>query len=355
LVGVVAAPLLAHVAQRVLGAALLELVEHDHVGEIEHVDLLELARRAVFGRHHVQGQVRDIDDLGVALPDARRLDEHEIEARGPVERDHVRQHRAGGEMLAARRERAHENLRGRERVHADAVSQQRAAGTSSRRIDGDHGDLPVGKRTRETQQQLVGERALARAARARETDDRRALLSRHERGDRTPQIVAFRLVVVPAAFEQRDGARDGAMIAGRRDRGGRPARGLPPADAREHILDHAGEPETATVLRRVDLGHPVAFERGDFVGRDRAAAADDDADVVGAELAQHVDHVAEILVVPALVTADRDGVGILGDGGAHDVGDAAVVAEMHHLRATGLQQPADHVDGGVVAVEKGRG
>ena len=43
---------------------------------------------------------------------------------------------------------------------------------------------------------------------------------------------------------------------------------------------------------------------------------------------------------------------VLLDRGAHDVGDAAVVAEVHHLRAARLQQAADHVDGGVVAVEE---
>ena len=57
----------------------------------------------------------------------------------------------------------------------------------------------------------------------------------------------------------------------------------------------------------------------------------------------------------ALVAADRDGIGILGDGGAHDVGDAAVVAEVHDLGAARLQQAADHVDGGVVPVEQRRG
>ena len=73
--------LLAHVAQRILGAALLELVEHDEIGEVEHVDLLELARGAVFGRHHVHREVDEIDDLGVALADARGLDDDQVEAR----------------------------------------------------------------------------------------------------------------------------------------------------------------------------------------------------------------------------------------------------------------------------------
>jgi hypothetical protein len=59
--------------------------------------------------------------------------------------------------------------------------------------------------------------------------------------------------------------------------------------------------------------------------------------------------------VSALVAADGDRIGILGNGGAHDVGDAAVVAEMHDFGAAGLQQAADHVDGGVVTVEQGGG
>ena len=69
-------------------------------------------------------------------------------------------------------------------------------------------------------------------------------------------------------------------------------------------------------------------------------------------LAQHVHHVREVFVVAALVGADGDAVRIFLDGGAHDVGDAAVVAEVHHLRALRLQQPADHVDGGIVPVEQ---
>ena len=45
-------------------------------------------------------------------------------------------------------------------------------------------------------------------------------------------------------------------------------------------------------------------------------------------------------------------IGVFLDRRAHDVGDAAVVAEVNDFRAMRLQQPADHVDGGVVAVEQ---
>ena len=54
-------------------------------------------------------------------------------------------------------------------------------------------------------------------------------------------------------------------------------------------------------------------------------------------LAQRVDHVAEVFVVPALVAADGNGVRVLGDGGAHDVGDAAVVPEVHHFGSVRLE------------------
>ena len=76
----VAPPLLADVAQGVLAAALVELVEDEDPGEVEHVDLLELARGAVLRRHHVERDVDEVDDRGVALADPGRLDDDEIEA-----------------------------------------------------------------------------------------------------------------------------------------------------------------------------------------------------------------------------------------------------------------------------------
>ena len=85
------------------------------------------------------------------------------------------------------------------------------------------------------------------------------------------------------------------------------------------------------------------------------AAPDDHPDMLIAALAEHIHHIGEILVMPALVGAYGDGVRILLDSGAHDVGDATVVAEMDHFRAVRLQEAPDHVDGGIVAVEQGGG
>ena len=71
----VALVLLAHVAQRVLRALAVELVDGDEVGEVEHVDLLELRRGAELGRHHVQRDVDQRHDRRVALADAGGLDD----------------------------------------------------------------------------------------------------------------------------------------------------------------------------------------------------------------------------------------------------------------------------------------
>ena len=84
----VARHLPADVAERVVGAASLELVDHHQVGEVEHVDLLELRRRAVLGRHDVDRHVGQVGDRGVALADTGRLDHDEVEPGHPARVDH---------------------------------------------------------------------------------------------------------------------------------------------------------------------------------------------------------------------------------------------------------------------------
>ena len=270
----VAPPLLAHVAQRVLGAALLELVERDQVGEVEHVDLLELAGRAVLAGHHVHRHVDQVDDLRVALADARRLDDDQVEARVLEQVQDVGQHGAGREVLPARGQRAHEHLLGRQRVHADAVAEQRAAAAAAGRIHRDHGDVAIGELAHEAHQQFVGQRRLAGAAGAGDADDRRAL-DRAAHG--APQRLARRGVGF-AALEGGDGARD-LLVVARTDRPELERRPRRLAHAREDVLDHAVEAQLAPVLGRVDPLDAVGLEFLDFVRRDRAAAADDDADV----------------------------------------------------------------------------
>src|SRR3546814_20196841 len=71
-------PLLADVAQGVFGAALVVLVEHDQLGEVDHVDLLQLAGGAVVAGHHVHREVDHVDDLRVGLADAGGLADDQV-------------------------------------------------------------------------------------------------------------------------------------------------------------------------------------------------------------------------------------------------------------------------------------
>ena len=104
------------------------------------------------------------------LAGADRLDDDAVEAAG-VERvdGGARRPRQAAE-LAARRERADEDVRMRRvRAHADAVAEDRAAADRARRVDRDHGDrVALGEPGAE---QRVDQRRLAAAGNAGDADD----------------------------------------------------------------------------------------------------------------------------------------------------------------------------------------
>ena len=357
----VATPLLADVAQRVPAAAPVELVQHDHVGEVEHVDLLELAGRAVVRGHHVDRKVHQVDDLAVALADAGGLHEDHGEPGRLQQGDRVAQHLARGAVLPAGRHRAHEGALAAQAVHADAVAEQGAAGAPPGRVDRQQGDphLKGGLRhgIEEAIQQFVGDAALARAASAGEAYDRHAgageapLLAQ-------PAQFGF---VQRASLDRRQQPRELDVAAGVRRHprpeprlgGRRPALRVGPLD---DVVDHRRQAHLQAVVGVVDPLDAVAFELRDLLRRDRAAAAAEHENVFPSLLRQPLDHVAEKLDVPALVGTDRDRVGVLLHGGADDLVDAAVVAQVDHLGPAVLDHAAHDVDGGVVPVEeRGRG
>ena len=174
---VVAGVLTAHVAQRILRTAALELVDHHDLGLVEHVDLLELRGRTELGRHHVDGQIDVGHDGRVALADAGRLDHHQVGTPG-LRRDDRRPQRARhGDahrvVTRAGGQRAEEHLRAVERVHADAIAQQRAATATAGGVDGDDRDAHlVGLVETEPAQQFVGERRLPGTTGARDAHHR---------------------------------------------------------------------------------------------------------------------------------------------------------------------------------------
>ena len=140
----VAADLLADVAEGVLRPLVLKLVDGDEIRDVEHLDLLELARRAVLGGHHIEGHVCEALDRGVALADPRGLDDHHVVACELAEADRVVGRRGELRPRGARRHAPHVGPGRPQRVHPDPIAEQRAAGAPPRRVDGDHGDPTIG-------------------------------------------------------------------------------------------------------------------------------------------------------------------------------------------------------------------
>jgi hypothetical protein len=164
-------------------------------------------------------------------------------------------------------------------------------------------------------------------------------------------LVDFRGDFIAGPFEDRDGPGNLTVIARvqRTEFGPRPR---DPAKAREHIVDHPVEAHPPAVLRGVDLLDAMPLESLDLVWSDGSATTDHHANVFVTALTEHVHHVGEVLVVSALIRADRDRIRVLLDRGPDDVRHAAVVAQVHHFGTMHLQQAADHVDRGVVPVEE---
>ncbi len=238
-----------------------------------------------------------------------------------------------------------------DRVHADAIAEQRAAGLAPRRIDRDDRDLqPVVLVEPEAPDQLVGQRALARAAGAGDAERRRlarlggaqhfvAQLRRHaarfEPGDEPRQRIARSPAFSAARSFGRSCARSASQAA-------TISLIMPCSPSR---WPSSGEKMRVT---------PYACSSSISAGHDHAAAAAEHLDVRAAALAQQVEHVLEELDVAALVGRDRDAVRVFLQRAVDDLVDRAVVAEVDHLAARRLQDAPHDVDRRVVAVEQAR-
>ncbi len=246
----------------------------------------------------------------------------------------------------ARGQAAEEDLVAAEGVHPDPVAEQRAAALAPRRVDGQDDDAQLVLLVQaQPAQQLVGEAGLARAAGAGDAED----------GHVAPGPAQRRGELGVAALLQdgeRPGQRGGAAGQDVLDR--RRLRGQVDVARAHQGVDHAGEAEPLPVLRREDRDAAAAQQR-DLLGDDDAAAAAEHLHVAGADLLEALLEVAEVLDVAALVAAHGDALRVLLQGRGDDLLDAAVVAEVHDLRALALQHPPHDVDRGVVPVEQAGG
>ena len=236
-----------------------------------------------------------------------------------------------------------------EAVHPDPVAEQRAAALAAGRVDGEHGDPHLVVLVHpQSPDQLVGERALAAAAGAGDAEhgDAPAAAASADPGERG--------VVDRSGLDAGDHPGQRRAVTRQQLVGGRAAqRPQVVVAVADDGVDHPRQAHPLPVLGREDRDAGPA-QPLDLVVHDHAAATADDLDVAGAAAAELLDEVLEVLDVAALVRRHRHALHVLLDRRLDDLGDRAVVAEVDHLAALGLEDPPHDVDRRVVPVEQAR-
>ena len=125
--------------------------------------------------------------------------------------------------------------------------------------------------------------------------------------------------------------------------------------AHQHLADHALQAHALTVFRAVDAADAIALQLPDLRRYDHAASAAKHLDVFAAPLTQQVDHVLEVLDVPALVAADGDALDIFLQRCRDHLIHRAVVTQMDDFGPHALQDAPHDVDGRIVTVEQAGG
>ena len=114
------------------------LGDDEHVGHLHDPGLEELEHVAGAGLHDDRDGVGHLGHLGLGLPDADGLDDHDVERRGERLRRGARRGREAAEPLARRHRADEQPAVGGVGVDPRAVAQQRAARALRRRVDGEH-------------------------------------------------------------------------------------------------------------------------------------------------------------------------------------------------------------------------
>ncbi len=181
----IALNLFRHIAHRVECALAIKLVDRHKVGEVEHIDFFELARRTKFRRHHVETQVDIRHDRRIALTNARGFNNDQVKATGPTSGNRVGQGAGNFATRLARCHRTHVDARaplagtqpirspGMDRIHADTVAQQGPPALASAGVNREDGNAQaIALIEAKPANQLIGERTLASSAGTRDPQNR---------------------------------------------------------------------------------------------------------------------------------------------------------------------------------------
>ena len=323
----VASNLLANGSQGVFAAPLFVFIKNDNIGHIEHFNLFELGVSTELGGHDVQGMVGHRRDGVAALADAAGLAEDEVEADRFGDLDGSVEVGADLRTAAAAGEAAHVEVVVRERIHADAVPKQGAAGSLSGRVNAQQADLLAGVVPLNAEHQFVEQAGFSCAARTGEPNHGHVLV----RGAARLNGRLERLLV--GRFRERQQQADLGHVVGR-DRPVQAVRALLAHEVNlagepHQVVNHAHQAHRAAVVGRVDLGDARLVEGANFRRCDGAATAAKDADVLATGFIEQLTNVREVLHVAALVRGQGHGVSVFLNGAVNHRFGGLVVAEVN--------------------------
>ena len=111
-----------HVAQRVHRATLVEFVQRHYIGKIQHINLLQLRRRTVFGRHHVQTRITMFGYLGITLTNSTGFHDNQIVTGHFQNRHRIIHMRTHGQIGLTGCHGTHINTRIVNRIHPNSIA-----------------------------------------------------------------------------------------------------------------------------------------------------------------------------------------------------------------------------------------
>ncbi|VTR68478.1 conserved hypothetical protein [Desulfosarcina cetonica] len=281
----VALHLFADITHGVLAATLLEFVDHHEIGEIEHVDLLQLGGRTEIAGHDIHGEIHHVDNMGIPLADAGGFGDDQIIAGGLDQVEHFGQGVGDFGMRAARGNGTHVDPRVADGVHADAIAQKGAAGLAPGGVGADDGDADILEVVKQAQDQFVRQGGLAGTAGAGDADDRHLAIADmvDECFAELGQVAVF---LGLGLFQGGDQIGHAQLVVRSQIVKGE-VRLIRPGEVHQldHVVDNSLQAHARTVFRRVYFGHTVGFQLLDLIRHDDAAAAAEHLDVRRAGIA----------------------------------------------------------------------
>ena len=281
--------------QRVLGPGVLELVDHHHLGQVQHVDLLQLGAGAELAGHDVHRQLGQIGEIAVALADAAGL-------HRPARRPGAAAQQPAAPRIRCPRPpaRLRKNTRGslalfmRSRSPSSAPPELRRMGSMAR--------IPTRR---------AGKSSSSRRA----TSSHRELLPappgpvKPTTGASAPAgLRGLRAVPARAALSRRASAIRAGPAQSAAPGGSPPASCLSgphcssasssARDPRQQVLDHAVQAQPLAVPGGVQLFHPGGLQGGHLLRQDHAAAAAEYPDLGGPGGLEPLDQVGKKAMCP---------------------------------------------------------